>query len=487
VKVGSATRPHGWLALGLAGLVAAAVWQVLVVRNDLRLLTVIAGALALLLLCLWRPRATLVLMTMWLPFSGLIRRLLDPGGDPGADPFLMLVPAVSLALVMVAAWAHQESAATSFRSSTITWLVTLLMIVLALEVLNPIQGSLLVGLGGTVFLFFPMLWFFLGRTYFDAAFVDRLLSLVAAIGLVSALYGGFQAVYGVAPFEARWVASRDFASLNIGRFLRPFSTFANPEEWSRYSMVAATIGLGRWFERPGRWWWLGLAAACSVAVALSGVRISAFGLLLSIGALLVLAGTTRPSMAWRVGVPLIGLVAYVLFAPAASPMEERASDVAWDAFFGHTTRGVLAPLEEDTFWIRVDLWWELFTNVVPRYPLGMGLGVPTLGAWRFASSLPILTESYAVAIFVAAGLLGGGLVFWLFGAITRAAVQTRRSTDTNLQIVGAVLIGIIFTSLFGNSLSLYAVGPLSWGLIGWLSTRESRSRDRSRIGGNRGA
>jgi hypothetical protein len=117
----------------------------------------------------------------------------------------------------------------------------------------------------------------------------------------------------------------------------------------------------------------------------------------------------------------------------------------------------------------------------------MGLGVPTLGAWRFASSLPILTESYAVAIFVAAGLLGGGLVFWLFGAITRAAVQTRRSTDTNLQIVGAVLIGIIFTSLFGNSLSLYAVGPLSWGLIGWLSTRESRSRDRSRIGGNRGA
>lgn len=475
MKARSATRPQSWLALGLAGLVAAAaVWQVLVVRSDLRLLTVIVGAFALLQLCLWRPRAPLVLMTVWLPFSGLVRRLLDPGGLPGADPLLVLVPAVSLVLVMVAGWTHRGSAAMGLRSSTITWLVTLLMVVLALEVLNPIQGNLLVGLGGTVFLFFPMLWFFLGRTYFDDALVGRLLSLVAAIGLVSGLYGAFQAVYGLAPFEARWVASRDFASLNIGRFIRPFSTFANPEEWSRYLMVAATIGLGRWLERPARWWWLGLVGVCTVALALSGVRISAFGLLVSIGALLALAATTRPSIAWRVGVPMIALVAYAWFAPAASPMEERASDVAWHAFFGHTTRGVFAPLQEDTLWFRVEIWWELFTNVVPRYPLGMGLGVPTLGAWRFASAVPILTESYAVAIFVAAGLLGGGLVLWLFGAVTRAAVRTGRSTDTNLRIVGAVLIGIIFTSVFGNSLSLYAVGPLSWGLIGWLSTREHR-------------
>jgi hypothetical protein len=453
-------------------LVAVATWQVLVVRADVRLLAVVAGAIALLQLCLWRPRVPLILMTLWLPFLGLMRRLLDPGGPPGADPLLVLVPAVSLVLVVVAGWTHRGSATVGLRSSTITWLVTLLMVVLALEVFNPIQGDLLVGFGGTVFLFFPILWFFLGRTYFDDSLVGRLLSSVAVIGLLCGLYGGFQAVYGLAPFEARWLASRDYASLGIGRFVRPFSTFASAEEWSRYSMVAAIIGLGRWLERPARWWWLGLAGACSVAVALSGVRISAFGLLISVAASLVLTATTRPSMAWRVAVPMIALVAYAWFAPAASPMEERASDVAWNAFFGHTTRGVLAPLEEDTFWARVDIWWELFTNVVPRYPLGMGLGVPTLGALRFASLVPIVTESYAVSIFVAAGLLGGGLVLWLLGAVTRLAIRLGWRPDTNLRIVGPVLVGVVFTSVFGNTLTLYAVGPLSWGLIGWISTKE---------------
>ena len=74
---------------------------------------------------------------------------------------------------------------------------------------------------------------------------------------------------------------------------------------------------------------------------------------------------------------------------------------------------------------------------------------------------------------MAAGLLGGGLLFALFVVVTRLVVRLgRTSVDPDLPIVGAVLTGILFTSIFGNSLSLYAVGPLGWGLMGWLSTRE---------------
>jgi hypothetical protein len=313
-----------------------------------------------------------------------------------------------------------------------------------------------------------------------------LLSVVAVIGLVVALYGAVQAFYGFAPFEAQWIASREFASLSIGHFIRPFSTFANPEEWSRYLMLAATIGLGRWFMRPARWWWLGLAGVCAVGIVLSAVRTSVFGLIVTIGVLLMLAARTRTVAMWRLLGLAVVVAAYAWLGPAATPIEEQASDIAWDAFFGHTTQGVLAPLAQESLWIRVDLWGDLFTRVIPHYPLGMGLGVPTLGAWRFDSSVPILTESYVMAIFVAAGIIGGGLMLGLMFVVSRWALRLGREAGGDLRIVAAMLIGIVLTSLFGNSLSLYAVGPLGWELMGWLSTKEQR-QVRGRIDGSIGS
>ena len=380
MKGANAAHPRILLALALAGLIAVGIWQVLVVRSDFRLLTVVVGMGALLALCLWRPRVTLVLMTVWLPFSGLVRRLFDKGGLPGADPFLLLVPVVSAVLAVLAAWTHRESALSSFRHSMVTRLVTLLVLVLALEVLNPVQGDPFVGLAGAVFLFFPVLWFFLWRTYFDDALVGRVFSLVAAIGLVCGLYGLFQAFFGFTAFEERWITSRQFTSLHVGRFIRPFSTFASPEEWSRYLMVAVTIGLGRWLARPAQWWWLGLVGGCSVALVLSGIRISVFGLLVSIGALLALTARSWMAAAGRLAALAIVLTGYVWLGPAPSRTENYASMLAWETFFGHTTRGVLDPLGEDSLWARVEIWGDLFTKVVPSYPLGMGLGVPAFGA-----------------------------------------------------------------------------------------------------------
>jgi hypothetical protein len=474
-----ATRHYGLLAFALAAAIAVVVWDLLVVRSDLRLLTVIAGGGTLLVLCLWHPQTTLLFMTAWLPFSGLIRRFFDQDARPAADPFLVLVPVISGALTVVAAWTYRDSALVSFRRSMTTWLATLLVLVLALEVFNPIQGDPLVGLGGTVFLFFPVLWFFLGRTYFDGALVHRMLSLVAVIGMVCALYGMSQTLFGFAAFEERWIASREFASLQIGHFIRPFSTFASPEEWSRYLMVAVTIGVGRWIQRPTRWWWLALAGVCALGLALSAVRISVFGLVVSIAALLTLAAPSRVAAIGRLAALAVVLTAYAWIAPSPSPAEDYASDVAWQAFFGHTSRGVLTPLAEESLWGRIETWGDLFGRVVPSYPLGMGLGVPTLGAWRFDPSVAIGTESYTGSIFVAAGFAGGALLLALFASIMHVGLKLGMSHPSDdLPIVAAVLVGILLTSVFANSLSLYAVGPLGWGLMGWLSTLEQERRMR---------
>ena len=180
----------------------------------------------------------------WLPFLGFIRRSLDPGGLPGADPFLLVVPIVTSVLVVGAIWGGRERLGASLSQSRATLLVSLLVAALVLAVFNPTQGSLFVGLSGTIFLFFPVLWFFLGRVYLDDKMVTRLLWITVWTGFICALYGGYQAFVGFLPSEEHWIKSRDFASLQVGRFIRPFSTFPSPEEWSRYTVVATTAAIG---------------------------------------------------------------------------------------------------------------------------------------------------------------------------------------------------------------------------------------------------
>jgi hypothetical protein len=469
----SSIRPVHLFAGVACALVAIASWQILVVRGDLRLLAVLGGAALLTALCLNRPRLTILLTMAWLPFLGFIRRLFDPGGMPATDPFLMVVPIVTSVLLIGTFWSFRENLGDSLSRSRVTLLVTILVLVLVAGVFNPVQGSPLIGLGGTVFLFFPVLWFYLGRAYLDDEMVERLLWVVIWTGAVCALYGIVQAITGFSGAEAHWIASRNFASLQIGRFIRPFSTFPSPEEWSRYTAVAATAAVGVAFGRRDRWWLLALTPLFIGALLLCGVRISIFGLLLSVAVLLMVTTVSRVrALLALLGLGLL-LMFFVWLVPATTVAEEYASDVAWDAFFGHATRGIVAPLSEDTMWARFDIWWNLATNVVPKHPLGMGLGVPTLGAWKFDSQAIVGTESYAGAVFVATGFIGGALLLASFAAVlVRAARLCRHPSKPVIHIVSSLVWGIIFTSVVGNSLSLYTVGPLGWALIGWLSARE---------------
>ncbi len=463
------------VAGALCALAAIVFWQILAVQGDVRLVAVLVGAVALVYLCMTRPRVTLLVTMAWLPFLGFTRRLMDPGGEPGADPMLLVVPIVTIVLTAQAAWNCRERLLTSIDRSRTTMLVTLLLLALILSVFNPIQGDPLVGLSGTIFLFFPVLWFYLGRMYFDDDTVMLILRILVWTGFVCALYGAYQAVAGFSAAEEHWIATRNFASLQVGRFIRPVSTFPSPEEWSRYMVVAAISALGLAMAGARRRLALVVVGVICVGVVfLSAIRISAFGLMVSFAVLVVVMAKSRArAVGALAGLALLAFV-FTWVAPAISMNEEYASNVALDAFFGRASRGIVDPLSEGTLWERVDLWLDLFGRIIPQYPLGMGLSVPTLGAWRFDSAVKVGTESYAVALFVATGFIGGGLllaVFW--GIIARMIRLYRRSADPVVGIVTALTAGIIFTSLVGNSLSLYTVGPLGWGLMGWLSARES--------------
>jgi hypothetical protein len=197
--------------------------------------------------------------------------------------------------------------------------------------------------------------------------------------------------------------------------------------------------------------------------------------LLSLGVLLVARARSRTVALMRVVVLVLALVLFLTLVPALSWEEVASSDRALDAFLGHTSRGLRTPFEEDSLQIRLTLWWKLMADFVPQYPLGTGLGGSTLGGDRFGTGVFVMTESYAVGVFVATGILGGGIFLWLtFLALKACARIVSRHASRIDAIVAAVVIGILFTTLVGNSLSLYSIGPLGWALIGWLSLTRSR-------------
>jgi hypothetical protein len=202
VNVMTSNRSAYVVAAALCALAATVGWQILAVRGDVRLVAVLVGAVALVYLCMTKPRVTLLVTMAWLPFLGFTRRLMDPGGEPGADPMLLVVPVVTIVLTAQAAWNRRENLLTSIDRSRTTMLVTLLLLALILSVFNPIQGDPLVGLSGTIFLFFPVLWFFLGRMYFDDNTVMLTLRILVWTGFVCALYGMYQAVAGFS--GSRW-------------------------------------------------------------------------------------------------------------------------------------------------------------------------------------------------------------------------------------------------------------------------------------------
>ena len=210
-----------------------------------------------------------------------------------------------------------------------------------------------------------------------------------------------------------------------------------------------------------------LVAAISVAaIVVGGVRTSVFGFLASVGVVLWLTARSRVAAIGRLAALAVALAAFLTLVPELSWREVEASRVAMTAFLGHTVRGVRAPLEEESLLVRLELWTDILTRVVPRHPLGMGNAE--------------VTESYLVSLFLETGIPGGVAFLGILGTLALHAYRLCRSRrEPILAIVVGVLAGVALTSLLGNSLALYSIGPLGWALAGWLSVQSATGRERS--------
>jgi hypothetical protein len=133
-------------------------------------------------------------------------------------------------------------------------------------------------------------------------------------------------------------------------------------------------------------------------------------------------------------------------------------------------------------YVRLEVWQDLVTNVIPYRPLGSGLGAGSLGALKFSDNADeTAIDNFVLVLAVAGGIPAALLFLWILWRATLFAFrQTRRRSRTPeatiARIIAALMPMFILNNIFGLTFSLYAVAPVGWLLIGWISAEEGRAR-----------
>jgi len=430
--------------------------------------------------------AGLLAVMLFEPFRGFIRRAQYLVVDyTTTDPIHILTPLVTLIAFAVLLRLRRFQL---FHETPLAAPVSILGAIYLIQIFNPLQGGLIVGLSGALFILVPVTWFYFGQVM-KPSFLVTALRLVVILGLVTSLYGVYQLAFGFPSFEQYWIDHTEFyESIAVGHVKRALATYNSAEEWGRYIEIGAlaAFGLGVGANRVApRTGWCLCGAALSVVLLLTGQRSSIFGLILGFAVLILLGARTWKAAAGRAALMLMPVLLVSVLAKPPSPDEmwRKSEDEKFGTMLSHTTRGTLQPTQEESLQARVETWTYLATEVIPYRPLGSGLGAGSLSALRFdqGPALPPI-DSFVLVVVVACGIPAALLLLWILGRATMIAVRgARRATPgtpeaTLWRIAGSLMAVLILNNLFGMTFSLYSVAPLGWLLLGWISAGESRAK-----------
>jgi hypothetical protein len=456
-------RDAPYVAVGLLG---AAVSAWLVVDGNIRL--AVAGALLVLLggAALARPPVAIVGTLIFLAVLGDLRRALIPfAGWTSEDPLLLVGPVVA-SLLVLSAFVRRD-----LRVDTpIARCLAFVMVLMVLQVFNPQQRGLRIGLAGTLFTLVPLLWFWIGRTYLTPAFVTVVLyRIVPVVAMAAAVLGLVQVFHGFFPFESEWtrvVSTTSYVALNVSGHIRPFAFFTSAAEYAQYlalGLMALWAGLLRPSPIPRP---LVLVMMLFMAIAL--VLASSRGIIVTVlaaGTLLwALQSHSRAAVLQRLALALAIVVAGLAWVLAQAPrgdLSGRAGEL-----LEHQIVGLRYPLDPKNSTTQAH--FELLLNALTegiRNPLGHGLGVTSLAASRFGGR-SFSSEVDVGNAFVSLGLVGGIAYAATIGLILITAV---RYWARSRSLIALAMVGILTASI-GQWLigGLYAVSALIWLSIGAL-------------------
>lgn len=466
----SQIRQHGvWREVLVFGLCVASVFTVttLVMVGQVRLAVTVVATGLLVSLAMVRVQAAIIAAIIYLVLMGDLRRLLIPvAGWSGTDP-LLLVGTAFAALLCAYGW---SSKAIRLDTSLARWIFAL-MVVMLLQIFNPQQGGLQVGVAGTIFLLAPLLWFWVGRTYATPAFIKILLfKVVVPLAVLATLMGYYQKLYGYLPYQMEWYNIAGYTALGtLDTGLAPISFFASATEYGNFLIIASIVLWAAVLHRHQAG--LLLIIPFFVSVVLSGSRGPVVKILGMAVVLWAILGETRPVWIARGAFALFVCVIGLIWSLS------QVSQLNLDPTFQSKLDRQAKLLEQSEAGSTTDIHGTLMLNGYRRAlrdPLGRGLGATSAAALKFGGSHNT-TETDTGDVIVATGIVGGVIYHIVIFFIVVSSIRYWIRTRSLLAMAMLGVLGVTFLMWLGGG--LYAVSPLVWICIGALDRFQNVNSD----------
>jgi hypothetical protein len=413
-------------------------------------------------------RGTLIGLAVWLVALGLIRRLISSGTGASVshDPLLLVGPAALGALFIVSTGRGAFRRKTPLASS-----VLLLSVLAFVEAFNPLQGGFLIGLGGLLFVLFPMLAFWVGRVLVDRDLLRQLLRLLSILTALDALYGLVQQFAGFPSWDVRWITTSGYTALNVGGFERAFGSFSSSAEYSIMLGIGLLVWVGLFTWGRPVWVVAQLSAVGLIGTALvfESERGAIVLVLFALGLMVSARTGNRPTSALFFGALLLFLL-YLAVDQLWSPsLTQASSPNSVSAMTSHLFAGLSNPTgQQSTLPAHIS---EVESGIASGFtqPIGYGTGAITLATSHLGQAAALGSEADPGNASTAFGFVG--LLLYLLVAGRGLTVVYRLAAHLR-DPVSVIVLGIAVVTLFQwlNG-ALYSVAWLFWLTLGWADSQ----------------
>ena len=464
------------------GLLLVVLWLMLI-AGQINLLCAVVLAVPLLLLAVYDKESAVVWTFVYLVLLGDIRRIVAEIAAPSTfDPLLLVAPAVTVVLVVPLLLGLK-------LREPLSKAVLALLVVMGLEVVNPKQGGVSIGLSGVFFYMIPVMWFWIGRSLGSPALVERIIyRVVLPLGVCAGILGLCQNFVGFLPYQQAWITSvgRVYTSLYVGSSVRAFGFSVSAAEYATLLEFSIAVAVAAYLASHRVW--IGAVPILATALLLSGGRGLTIKLVVVLSVLWVVRRGKRLNAATLAGTAVLGALSVaslsLIAAHFASPADagQHNNSAAQDAL-AHQLGGLAHPFDER--YSSASLHSNMVVAGVVEgimSPLGHGLGSTTFAAQKFGvDSDEGSSELDFSDMFISLGLVGGLLYLSVSIFGIRAALRYVR--ETPLQI-GLPLLAILISTLGGWLIEgQYSTCSIVFFILGSVvhhgSGRGARAWDRS--------
>lgn len=459
----------------ITGLISASLLWLLVLAGQLNLVCalILAGAL---LLVSFRDKASATLLTFaYLFLMGDVRRIVAVAfGQPAQDLLLLVGPLMAFVL------AFPVLLKVRLRDN-LSKAMLLLLVIMALQIFNPKQGGLAVGLSGAIFYIAPVLWFWVGRHLGSPDVVEKLLyRVIFPLALLAALLGFGQTFLGFLPYQQAWidVAAKNYQALHLGASIRPFGFSVSAAEYVVLLMFGAVGVAAAYFGGRGKW--TILFPILMMGVVLASGRAAIIHSILTLAFIWTFRRSQRPGISAIVRVLVLSIGGAVLVTTIASHFvpksESTGNQSTVNNALAHQAGGLAHPFDPkySTAALHGSMVWSGLLEGI-SYPLGHGLGATTEAAAKFGSDPSEGSSEVDFSdMFISLGLIGGVLYLYIVSAAMLQSLTYLREVPRTIGLpVAAILVSALGSWLIGGQ---YSTSSVILFLVGAFSYTEDRMR-----------